>query len=128
MQLSLHSLKYTFWLTVVTAGVNGKILRKKCLFDGEFSKVTLDTYLEKSLLLYENECTYVDMCIAHCMYTKKCKSISYHPKKKKCALFNKDLEYGKRIIKPDKGWVHYQTDNSDIEVSLNMGKKQLREN
>ena len=112
----LNSLKYTFWLTVVTAGIYGKILRKKCLYDGKFSKVTLETYLESSSLLYENECEYVEMCIAHCMYTHLCQSISYHPKNKKCALFDKDLENGKRIIKPDKGWVHYQTDNSDKKV------------
>ena len=122
----MNSLKYTFWLTVVIAGIYGKILRKECLYDGKFFKVTLVTYLESSSLLYEYECEYVEMCIAYCMYTHVCQSISYHRTNKRCALFDKDLDNGKRMIKSDKGWVHYQTENSDQKVGLlNIRNKQF---
>ena len=116
--MPLFRLRCSILLQLVISVTLGKILRKDCLLDGYFSKITSHLFLPKSLIGDKFDCENVQTCIGTCMYARKCKSVSYREETTKCALFNKDLDdEGVYIVQRD-GWIHYQTDNTAKKVYI----------
>lgn len=100
----------------ITSLVETKILRVGREFNGFFSLIDANSRIPYNCV---RNTTARDLraCVAKCLLEERCLTFNHHEELKICELLNisKFAEVG--LLKRDKGWRHYETDDDNPNVS-----------